>query len=269
MAEFTAKDVQALRFATGAGMLDAKRALTETDGDSEAAVKWLRERGLGKAAERAGRESSQGAVAVCVDPKAGAAALVELKSETDFGAKSPDFVNLVNELAGLVAAEGEGAVDQRKGAIDDLNMSIRENVQLGEVVRFVAAPGDVLDAYLHIQNDRGVNGVIIEVSGGSQQLAHDVAVHIAFGKPKCTRRDQVPREEVEAERSTLLAEARREGKPEATVDKIVEGKLVAWYRRAPGGVLLDQPYAKDDHHSVGEILAGAEVVRFAQVVIGS
>jgi elongation factor Ts len=268
MAEFTARDVQALRTATGAGMLDAKRALTESDGDPQAAAKWLRERGLGKAAERAGRESQEGAVAVSYDAAANAIALVQLRSETDFGAKSPDFVNLVNELAALVAAEGEDAVDQRKGAIEDLNMVIKENVQLGEVVRFQAGPGNVVDSYLHVQNDRGVNGVVVELSGATQQLAHDIAVHIAFGKPRYLRREDVPAEEVEAERATVENEVRREGKPEAAVPKIVEGKLNGWFKRAPGGVLLEQPYAKDDHQSVAQVLGDAQIVRFAQVVIG-
>lgn len=268
MAEFTAKDVQALRVATGAGMLDAKRALSESNGDPAAAMKWLRERGLGKAAERAGRESQEGAVAVSYDSAANAIALVQLRSETDFGAKSPDFVNLVNELAALVATEGEEAVDQRKGAIEDLNIVTRENVQLGEVVRFQAAPGNVVDSYLHVQNDRGVNGVIVELADASQQLAHDIAVHIAFGKPKYLRREDVPSEEIEAERATVENEVRREGKPEAAVPKIVEGKLSGWFKRAPGGVLLEQPYAKDDHQTVAQVLGTAKVVRFAQVVIG-
>ena len=268
MADFTARDVQALRAATGAGMLDAKRALTESDGDPEAAAKWLRERGLGKAAERAGRESQEGAVAVSYDAAANAIALVQLRSETDFGAKSPDFVNLVNDLAALVAAEGEDAVDQRKAAIEDLNIVIKENVQVGEVVRFQAGPGSVVDSYLHVQNDRGVNGVIVELSGGSQELAHDIAVHIAFGKPKYLRREDVPTEEIDAERATVEAEVRREGKPEAAVPKIVEGKLNGWFKRAPGGVLLEQPYAKDDHQTVSQVLGGAQIVRFAQVVIG-
>lgn len=269
MPDFTAKDVQALRNATGAGMMDAKRALTEASGDPEAAAKWLRERGLGKAAERAGRESQEGAVAVSYDKAANAIALVQLRSETDFGAKSPDFVNLVNELAALVAAEGEEAVDQRKSAIEDLNIVTKENVQLGEVVRFQAAPGNVLDSYLHVQNDRGVNGVIIELSGGDQQLAHDLAVHIAFGKPKYLRREDVPAEEVEAERATLEAATRLEGTPEAALPKIVEGKLGGWYKRVPGGVLLEQPYAKDDSQTVAQILGQAEIVRFAQVVISA
>jgi elongation factor Ts len=268
MAEFTAKDVQALRVATGAGMLDAKRALTESDGNSEAAMKWLRERGLGKAAERAGRESQEGAVAVSYDAGANAIAMVQLRSETDFGAKSPDFVNLVNELAAVVAADGEEALDQRKGAIEDLNIVIKENVQLGEVFRFDAAAGNVVDSYLHVQNDRGVNGVIVELSGASQELAHDIAVHIAFGKPKYLRREDVPADEVDAERATIESETRREGKPEASVPKIVEGKLGGWFKRVPGGVLLEQPYAKDDHQTVSQVLGDGQIVRFAQVLIG-
>lgn len=268
MADFTAKDVQNLRNLTGAGMMDAKRALTESNGDPSAAAKWLRERGLGKAAERAGRESQEGAVAVSFDQATNAIALVQLRSETDFGAKSPDFVNLVSELAALVASEGEDAVAQRKEAIEDLNILTKENVQLGEVVRFQAAPGNVVGSYLHVQNDRGVNGVIVEVAGGDGELAHDMAVHIAFGKPQYLRRDDVPAEEVEAERATLEAETRREGKPEAAMAKITEGKLGGWFKRVPGGVLLEQPYAKDDSRTVAQVLGSAQVVRFTQVVIG-
>jgi elongation factor Ts len=268
MAEFTAKDVQDLRNSTGAGMLDAKRALTEANGNREEAVKWLRERGLGKAAERAGRESQEGAVAVSSDAGHDAIALVQLRSETDFGAKSPDFVNLANELATLVASEGEEAVDQRKAAIEDLNISLKENVQLGEVVRFQAAPGNVLGSYLHVQNDRGVNGVIVELKGATEELAHDIAVHIAFGRPKYLRREDVPAEEVEAERATLEAESIREGKPEAAIPKITEGKLSGWFKRVPGGVLLEQPYARDDKHTVAQVLGKAEIVRYTQVVIG-
>jgi elongation factor Ts len=268
MPQFTAKDVQALRNATGAGMMDAKRALTEADGDPEAAMKWLRERGLGKAAERAGRESQQGAVAISHDLNVNAIALVQLRSETDFVAKSPDFVNLVNELATLVASQGEDALDQRKAAIEDLNIVSKENVQLGEVVRFQAAPGNIVDSYLHIQNDRGVNGVVVELAGADQELAHDIAVHIAFGKPKYLRREDVPVDEVGAERATLEAATRLEGKPEAALPKIVEGKLGGWFKRVPGGVLLEQPYAKDDSQTVTQVLGAAQVVRFAQVVIG-
>jgi len=268
MADFTAKDVKALRDATGAGMMDAKRALTDTDGDMAEATKWLRERGLGKAAERAGRENAEGAVAVVVDRTVGAAAMVQLKCETDFVAKSPDFVNLVNELAELVAAEGDGAVDAKKDAVDDLKVTLKENIEVGRVVRYEAAPGNVLARYLHEQSGRGKNGVIIEVSGGTEDLAHEVAVHIAFGRPGYLRRDEVPAAEIDAERASLVAETRNEARPEAALPKIVEGKLGGWYRRIPGGVLLEQPYARDDKKSVAQVLGDAEVVRFAQVTIG-
>ena len=268
MADITAKDVKALRDATGAGMMDAKRALTENDGDPAEASKWLRERGLGKAADRAGRENAEGAVAAVVDATVDAAALVQLRCETDFVAKSPDFVNLVNELAELVAAEGEGAVDSKKDAVDDLKVTLKENIELGQVVRFVAAPGNVLARYLHEQSGRGKNGVIIELAGGTEDLAHDIAVHIAFGRPGYLRREDVDPADVEAERSSLEAETRNEGKPEAAVAKIVDGKLGGWYRRIPGGVLLEQPYARDDKQTVAQVLGDATVVRFAQVAIG-
>lgn len=267
MAEFTARDVKALRDATGAGMMDAKKALVECGGDQVAAAAWLRERGLGKVAERSGRENAEGAVSVAkVD---NVAALVELKAESDFVAKSADFVNTVEELAHAVAAEGEAAVETHKDAIDDLRITLKENIELGEVVRFVAESGDYLDTYLHVQNGRGVNGVIVEIAGGSPELAHDIAVHIAFGRPSYIQRDQVPADEVAAERAALEAQTRNEGKPEQALPKIVEGKLNGWYKRVPGGVLLEQPYAKDDKESVAAVLGDARVIRIAQATVGT
>lgn len=247
--------------------MDAKRALTESGGDPEAATAWLRERGLGKAAERSDREASEGAVGVA--RQGDAVALVELKSETDFVAKSPQFVGMVDTLASAVAAEGEGAIDGFKDAIDDLRLTLKENIQVGQVVRLVAEPGQVLDSYVHVQNGRGVNAILVQIDGGTPALAHDLAVHIAFGRPSVLSRDDVPADEVAAERSTLEAQTRNEGKPEAALSKIVEGKLNGWYKRVPGGVLLEQPYAKDDKLSVTQMLGGAKVVRFAQAVIGA
>lgn len=266
MAGFTAKDVQTLRQATGAGMMDAKKALEASEGDFDAAATWLRERGLGKAAERSGRENAEGAVAVANAD--GAAALVQLKSETDFVAKSPQFVALVEELAQLVAAKGEAAAVERQSTIDDLKVSLKENIELGWVVRFEAGGGNALDTYLHVQNGRGVNGILVEVAGADRELAHDIAVHIAFGKPSVLTRDEVPASDVEAEREQLTNQTRNEGKPEQALPKIVEGKLNGWYRRMPGGVLLDQPYAKDEKQTVAQVLGRATLVRFAQVVVG-
>lgn len=268
MPTVTAQDVKALRDATGAGMMDAKRALTESDGDAQAAAAWLRERGLGKAAERAQRDNRDGAVAVATNVSGDAAAIVELKCETDFVAKSPQFVGLVRELAAEVASEGEAAVESKKSAIDDLKVTLKENIELGRVVRFQAAPGNVLETYLHRQSDRGVNAVMVELAGGTAELAHDIAVHIAFGRPGYLNRQQVPAEAAETERALLEAETRNEGKPEAAIGKIVEGRMGGWYKRVPGGVLVDQPYAKDDKQTVAQVLGGAEIVRFAQVEIG-
>src|SRR5713101_2322328 len=278
MPDIPAKDVKALRDATGAGMLDAKRALEATGNDFDAAVQYLRERGLGKAAERAGRENINGAVAAAVTADGSAAALVQLKSETDFVAKSPQFVGLAQDLATLVAERGEPAVEQKKDALDDLKVTLKENVELGRVVRFEAGSGNVLDTYLHIQNERGINGVLVELADGSpdrnvpdrnvpdrnvKDLAHDIAVHIAFGRPNFLTRDDVPVEEVEAERATLEAETRNEGKPEQALPKIVEGKLNGWFKRVPGGVLVEQPYARDDKQTLSQVLGQAKVVRFA------
>jgi elongation factor Ts len=264
MPEFTAQDVKKLRDATGAGMMDAKRALTENDGDFAAASKWLREKGLGKAAERADRENAQGAVEVARDGNV--AAIVQLKCETDFVAKNADFVNLAGDLAELVAKNGEQAVAERQDDLDNLRITLKENIELGQVVRLEAeGPDQVLDTYVHRQDGRGVNAVAVIVEGGSAELAHDIAVHIAFAKPKYLSRDDIPAEVLEEERKTLENVARNTGKPEAALPKIAEGMLTGWVKER---ALLEQPYAKDDKQSVQQVLGGAKVVRFAQVVIG-
>jgi elongation factor Ts len=263
MADFTAKDVQRLRQQTGAGMLDCKNALQETEGDFEAAARLLREKGLAQSAKRSDRENAQGAVeAVVAD---GVGAMVQLKCETDFVAKSDDFTRLITELVELVAAKGDDAVSERQDDIDTLKVTLKENIDLGKVVRFEGADGAVLDSYVHRQEGRGVNGVLVELQGGTKGLAHDIAVHIAFGRPEFLSRDEVPAEMVEDARKELEAISRNEGKPEAALPKIVEGRLNGWYKDR---VLLDQPYAKDDKQSVTQVLGDATITRFAQVVIG-
>ena len=159
MPDFSAADVKKLRDATGVGMMDAKKALTETGGDFDAASKWLLENGLAKSAERADRENSEGAVALGRAGRAGA--LVQLKSETDFVAKSPEFVQIAQDLADAVAAKGEGAVADLQGRLDELKVSLKENIDLGRIARIEPAEGNGFDAYLHIQNGRGVNGVLV------------------------------------------------------------------------------------------------------------
>ncbi|MGH9063354.1 MAG: translation elongation factor Ts [Acidimicrobiales bacterium] len=259
---YTATDVQRLRQLTGAGMLDCKRALEEAAGDVEAAGKLLRERGQAAAGRRAGRENAQGAVAMVVD---GPGALVELRCETDFVAKSPDFVGLVQDLASLVATKGEEAVAERRADVDALTVALGEDVALGRVVRFEASEETLVDGYLHVQNDRGVNGVLVELVGGSHALAHEVAVHIAFARPTYLRREDVPAAEVAAERATLETISRNEGKPEAAMTKIVEGRLNGWFK---GRCLLEQAFVRDEKQTIADLLGPARVARFAQVVVG-
>jgi elongation factor Ts len=263
MAEFTAKDVQALRQATGAGMMDAKKALVETDGDFDAAAKWLREKGLAKSAGRTDRENSEGAVAVAAAGTV--AALVELKCETDFVAKSDDFIATAQALADAVAADGEGAADSLKDRVDDLKVTLKENIEVGRIVRIDAGDGNVLDTYLHKQDGRGTVAVAIELAGGTPELAHDIAIHVAFTKPQYLSRDEVPAEAAAEERETLVAITRNEGKPEAALEKIVEGKLNGWYQER---VLLEQKYVRDEKQTVTQLLGGASVVRFGLIVVG-
>jgi len=260
---FTAKDVQALRQASGAGMMDCKKALEANGGDMEAAKQWLREKGLAASAKRDDRESAQGVVAMKIDGNVGA--IVKLKCETDFVASSDSFVAEAEALVSLVAAKGEQAVGERATQLEDLKILLKERIELGEVVRMEAGAGNVLDSYLHVQGGRGINGVIVEMSGATAELAHDVAVHVAFARPRYLRREDVPADVVAAERATLETITRNEGKPEAAVPKIVEGRIQGFFKDV---VLLEQPYARDDKQSVSQVIGKASIVRYAQVEIG-
>ncbi|HEY8081301.1 MAG TPA: translation elongation factor Ts [Acidimicrobiales bacterium] len=263
MAEFTAKDVQRLRQMTGAGMLDAKKALAESDGDMEEAAKWLRVHGLAQASKRSDREAAEGAVAAVRDGNV--AALAELRCETDFVAKSPEFVALVDEIAARVASDGEDVVSQFGDEVAKLATTLKENISIGKVVRLVASDGQVVDTYVHKQADRGVNAVAIVLDGGSEELAHDIAIHIAFAKPTYLSRDDVPEADIAKERATIEEISRNEGKPEAALAKVTEGRLTGWFKER---VLLDQPYARDEKQSITQLLGAATIVSFAQVLIG-
>lgn len=263
MADFTAKDVQKLRQASGAGMMDAKKALDAAGGDFDDALQALREKGLAKADTRSDRENSQGAIAVARDGNR--VALVHLKSETDFSAKADDFVSLTSELAELVLAEGEAAVSQKQDTIDDMRIAKKENIELGAVALVEAAEGAVLDAYLHSdQEGRGINGVIVEAVGIDEAAAHEIALHIAFAKPLALSREQVPAEAIEAEREAALGVTKAEGKPEAAWDKIVEGRVNKWLAER---VLLEQGVF-GEKETVAQRLGNGSVTRFVQAYIG-
>ena len=147
-----------------------------------------------------------------------------------------------------------------------MRATLKENISIGRVRRLVAESGQVLDTYLHQQAGRGVNAVVVVIEGGTDELAHDIAVHIAFTKPAYLSRDEVPEAEVEAERATVAEISRNEGKPEAAMEKIVEGRMTGWFKER---VLLDQSYVRDEKQTIAGMLGSARIVSFAQVVIGA
>jgi elongation factor Ts len=260
---YTAKDVQSLRQTTGAGMMDCKKALEENGGEIEAAKQWLREKGLAASAKRDDRENAQGVVAIIVE--ATRASIIKLKCETDFVASSDGFKAAADSLAQSILEKGEAGLSDHSTKIDDLKITLKEKIEVGETIRFEAASGNVLDFYNHIQGGRGVNGVIVEMSGATQEIAHDVAVHIAFARPRYLRREDVPADVVEKERATLETVTRNEGKPEQAIAKVVEGRVNGFFKDI---CLLEQPYAKDDKLSIAQFIGSAQIVRFAQVEIG-
>ena len=257
----TAQDVKALRDATGAGMMDAKKALTAADGDVEAARQLLREQGLAKAGTREDRDDSQGAIAVVGDSKS--AALVMLKCETDFSAKNSGFVSLVESLAQAVHADGPPATIRYSSDIQELAFTLKEKVGLGVVHDITAADGNSIDFYVHKQNGRGVNAVIVEGSDVADDDLHQVALHVAFAKPRFLSIADIPTEEVERERAALLEITKAEGKPEPAWNKIVEGRLRGWYKER---VLLEQDLL-GSKIAVKKSIGSGSIVRFVQVVV--
>lgn len=262
MAEITAAEVKALRDATGAGMMDAKKALVEADGDKEKAAVILRQKGLSKVATLEDRENNEGTVAIAT--KDNVAAMVLLKSETDFAGKSDDFVELTQKLADAVLAGGESAVDSLSEELDSLRISKRENIEIGDVVRVEAAEGNILDAYLHRQDGRGVNGVILEVKGSDPETVHEIALHIAFAKPEALKREEIDPEKVAKARESFEELTRKEGKPEQAIPKIVEGRINSWYAER----VLPEQGVFGEKETVAQRLGDAEIIRFHQAVIG-
>lgn len=259
----TAKDVKALRDATGAGMMDAKRALVDCDGDYQAATQLLREKGLAKAAERGDRDNDEGTIAVATTGNI--AAVVQIKTETDFSAKSADVTDLAQVIANDVCANGLDAAQHHTAKIEDLRVKIKENIEVGAVERIEAGATNIVDTYLHCQDGRGVNAVVVEGTNISAEDLHQVALHIAFAKPTFLSVSEVPADQADQERATLLEITKAEGKPPQAWEKIVEGRMRGWYAER---VLLEQGL-HGDKTTVKDSLKGGSIVRFLQVVVGS
>ena len=279
MANYTAADIKALRERTGAGMMDVKKALDEANGDADKAMELIRIKGLKGATKREGRSTAEGLVAAkVIDGTVGV--MIELNCETDFVAKSAKFIELADKV--LAAAVESGAADAESLLaynVDGKPLSevvVEEGAILGEkvVVRRVARiEGKTVDAYLHkTSKDLPAQvGVLFAVDGEGAEAAtaaHDVAVHTAAYAPTYLTREEVPAETVENERRIADETARAEGKPEAALTKIVEGRLTGFFKEI---VLLDQPFAKDAKKTVGKVLeeAGVAPVGFARFRVGA
>ncbi|MEK4565286.1 translation elongation factor Ts [Alkalihalobacillus sp. FSL R5-0424] len=256
----TASMVKELREKTGAGMMDCKKALTETNGDMEKAIDFLREKGIASAAKKADRVAAEGLAAVVTEGNK--AVIIEVNSETDFVAKNEGFQTLVKELAEhLLAKEPANVEEALEQPFKDGSTSVQEHInsaiaKIGEKLslrRFAVATkedGDVFGAYLH---QGGRIGVLTVLGNSSDEdLARDVAMHVAAIRPTYVSRDEVEAEEVNREREVLKQQALNEGKPENIVEKMVEGRLSKYFEQV---CLLDQPFVKDGDQKVGKFLA--------------
>lgn len=278
MANYTAADIKALRERTGAGMMDVKKALDEANGDADKAMELIRIKGLKGATKREGRSTAEGLVAAKVEGNVGV--MVEVNCETDFVAKAAPFIEFANKV--LAAAIESGASDVESllaSTVDGKALSehvIEAGALLGEKVdvrRVARVEGAIVDAYLHkTSKDLPAQvGVLFAVEGNGEaavEAAHDVAVHIAAYSPTYLTREDVPAELVETERRIADETARAEGKPEAALSKIVEGRLTGFFKE---GVLVDQAFAKDAKKSVAQVLkeAGVEPKEFARFRVGA
>ncbi|MFM1993821.1 MAG: hypothetical protein RL537_510 [Actinomycetota bacterium] len=275
MANYTASDVKALREKSGAGMMDCKSALDEANGDIEKAFEILRLKGLKGVSKREGRSTSNGLVVARVD--GGRAMLLELACETDFVAKAENFVALAEQVAD--AAFAAGAKDAQAAlaattngksvadAITDQAAILGEKVELRRLT-VVEAPA--VDAYLH-RTSRDLPpqvGVLLGYEGANAEVAHDIAVHIAAFSPQYLTRDEVPADVVSKEREIATETARNEGKPEAALAKIVEGRVTGFFKET---CLVDQDFAKDNKSSVGKVAeqAGLKLTSFVRFRVGA
>ena len=269
----TAAMVKELRQRTGAGMMECKKALTETGGDIEAAVEQLRITGLAKADKKSDNTAAEGVVSIKIAEGNSAYAIVEINSQTDFASKSEDFTGFVDQVGNLVLAEqpadpvalnglalpsGQSVEDSNKALI----AKIGENIQ---VRRFVAknATGNNLGQYSH----SGRIGVVCELEGGDAELAKEIAMHIAASNPICVSSAEVPADVLEKEKAILMAEAGESGKPQEIVEKMVEGRIRKYLAEI---TLVGQPFVKDSEQTVEKVLAskGAKVLGFTRYEVG-
>ncbi len=258
--------VKELRDATGAGMMDCKRALEETSGDLEAARTLLRERGMAQAAKRAGRATTEGMVGYRIEANLGA--MVAVGCETEPVSKNAEFASWAKSVLEAVHAAGPEAAESLEEERVALSAKLGENIVLVGAERYEAGDGEVINAYTHPPANK--IGVLVHLAGGDEELARQLAMHISFAAPEWTTREDVPADVVEAEKQVYLNSDELEGKPEQAKEKIVEGMLAKrFYAAQPGGALTEQPWIHDSAKTVGQALseAGARVVAFRRLSV--
>jgi elongation factor Ts len=276
MANFTAADVKRLRDQTGAGMMDCKNALAETDGDIEGAVELLRLKGVKDAGKRATRTAANGLVTAELDGTE-AGVLLELNCETDFVAKTDLFQDTAAQIAAAALQSGVFdrlallAVQARPGVtvqqlIEEAGASLKEKLELG---RFARLEGGYVDRYLH-RTDAALPptiGVLVQLDKENKEVARDLAQQVAAARPLYLARENVPAEEVEKERRIAEQITRDEGKPEQAIPMIVEGRLNSYFKEV---ALLEQPFVKDNKTTIKQVLAqaGVTVTGFARFQVG-
>ena len=259
MAEFTAKDVMALREATGAGMMDCTKALVDANGDPEKAAELLRERGIAKAAKRAGKIAAEGVVYALVEK--GVGVLLEVNCESDFVAKGDKFHELTAAVAKAAIAHKPATVEELL-ALDIGGKTVETFLQeqtgvIGEKIsvrRFtVYESAGLIESYIHMGGTMGVMlNFACKETPETVELAHNIALHVAFAKPQYATKDQVSAETLEKEKAILKQEVINEGKPEAIAEKIVLGKIKKFYEE---NCLMEQKYIKDDSLTIAELIA--------------
>lgn len=265
--------VKELRERTGAGMMECKKALVETDGDLDAAAEHMRKQGLAKADRKAGRVAAEGRIVIVTSDDGKRAAMLEVNSETDFVAASAEFQDFCNDIALRLLAEGP----KDESALNGLTLANGRTVEvatkeliakLGEKIsvrRFGVhdLAGDRFGAYLHGSRI----GVIVDVKGGDDDLARDLAMHVAASRPICIGPQDVPEALLSKEREILAAQARESGKPAEIVDKMVEGRLRKYLSEI---TLMGQPFVKDPDMTVEKLLSerGAQVLAFSRFEVG-
>ena len=255
--------VKELRDQTGAGMMDAKRALVDAGGDIEAARTLLRERGMASAAKREGRETTEGLVGYRISDSH--ATMVAVGCETEPVSKNSEFQDFAKKVLDAVDADGvnarEGLDDERQ----ELAAKLGENIVVPAPARFEAVDGGVLDGYVHPPANK--LGALVNLRGGDAELARKVAMHIAWSDPRWVSREDAPADLVAAEREIFMSSDEVQSKPEQAREKIVEGMMNKRFFAERGGALLDQPWIHDSSQTVAQALGGAEVLEFQRFAL--